>query len=160
MDEYCCGLRGDGYAHLPRAPLLLAKRHAPPRAGLAEWVAKMTNSEFVPCRTMFIAALGDPKALLRAAHARGRARSSRRTTRSRAQASSGSGAADWGLWRIDPGPRGVLLKDFARDLEGGTAPARWAFDADDWWVEEYGRIMEKPEFRCPPAGTSSRATAR
>ena len=38
-------------------------------------------------RTQFIAALGDPKA------------------------SSGRGGAEkWGIWRIDPGPRGVFLK--------------------------------------------------
>ena len=88
------------------------------------------KSEFKPCKTMFIAALGDPAA------------------------SSGSGAKDWGIWRIDPGPRGVYLKDFQRQLGTGKAPAGWTFDKADWWVEEYGRIMESPTFRCRRASTS------
>ena len=89
-------------------------------------LAKMTGSQFKPCQTMFIAALGDP------------------------QASSGSGAGDWGIWRIDPGPPGVYLKDYARDLQpSSVAPAGWTFDEEDWWVEEYGRIMEKPDFPLP-----------
>ena len=83
------------------------------------------KSEFKPCKTMFIAALGDPAA------------------------SSGSGAKDWGIWRIDPGPRGVYLKDFQRQLGSGKAPAGWTFDKADWWVEEYGRIMAKPDFPIP-----------
>ena len=84
------------------------------------------KSEFKPCKTMFIAALGDPAA------------------------SSGSGAKDWGIWRIDPGPRGVYLKDFQRQLGTGKAPAGWTFDKADWWVEDYGRSMEKPDFPMPP----------
>ena len=72
---------------------------------------------------MFIAALGDPTA------------------------SKGTGAGDWGIWRIDPGPPGVQLRDFARDLATGTAPAGWKFDSADWWVEEHGRIMNKPNIR-------------
>jgi len=49
----------------------------------------------------FIAALGDPKS------------------------SSGSGAGQWGLWRDDPGPRGVFLKDYDRRLgaNDNVAPA-------------------------------------
>ncbi len=97
-----------------------------PQAQLGEWLAKIMKSEFKPCKTMFIAALGDPAA------------------------SSGSGAKDWGIWRIDPGPRGVYLKDFQRQLGTGKAPAGWTFDKADWWVEEYGRIMEKPDFPMPP----------
>eukprot|EP00287_Rhodomonas_sp_CCMP768_P008829 CAMPEP_0196738520 /NCGR_PEP_ID=MMETSP1091-20130531/15854_1 /TAXON_ID=302021 /ORGANISM="Rhodomonas sp., Strain CCMP768" /LENGTH=217 /DNA_ID=CAMNT_0042082491 /DNA_START=152 /DNA_END=805 /DNA_ORIENTATION=- len=82
---------------------------------------------FQRIRTQFIAALGDPKA------------------------SSGSGASQWGLWRKDPGPRGVWLRQFA-DLEkaGGVAPAGWKFDRNDWWLEEHGLIMEAPEFPMPP----------
>lgn len=75
----------------------------------------------------FVAALGDP------------------------QASSGNNAQDWGLWRIDPGPRGVRLKHFDElQAAGGIAPARWRFDRNDWWLEEYGRIMEAPEFPLEP----------
>lgn len=75
----------------------------------------------------FIAALGDP------------------------QASAGNNAQDWGLWRVDPGPRGVRLRHFDSLMAaGGVAPAQWRFDRNDWWLEEYGRIMEAPEFPLAP----------
>ena len=45
-------------------------------------------SNFVRVSTQFIAALGNPTA------------------------SSGRGASKWGIWRIDPGPRGVQLRDW------------------------------------------------
>ena len=77
--------------------------------------------------TQFIAALGDP------------------------DASSGSGAQSWGLWRKDPGPRGVWLKNYDQlTTAGGVAPAQWKFDSGDWWLEENGLIMEKPDFPVPP----------
>ena len=74
----------------------------------------------------FIAALGDP------------------------EAKQGSGAQDWGLWRKDPGPRGVWLRDY-KELENKNfqAPAGWKFDPNDWWVEEHGLIMESPQFPVP-----------
>ena len=67
-------------------------------------------------RTQFISALGDPKS------------------------SSGTGAETWGLWREDPGPRGVRLRGGYDKLaaNGGTSPAGWQFDNDDWWLEEHG----------------------
>jgi len=69
----------------------------------------------------FIAALGDPKA------------------------SSGTGAGEWGLWRDDPGPRGVFLRDYNRQLATtSVAPAGWTFQKDDWWLEEHGLIMSTP----------------
>jgi hypothetical protein len=75
----------------------------------------------------FIAALGDPGA------------------------KSGDGAQHWGLWRVDPGPRGVELDDFRRlKAAGGRAPAGWRFDAAEWWLEENGLIMEKPDFPLSP----------
>lgn len=75
----------------------------------------------------FIAALGDPKAR------------------------AGAGADAWGIWRVDPGPRGVRLRDFPRlESAGGIAPAKWTFDSADWWLEEHGLIMEKPSFPLPP----------
>jgi hypothetical protein len=62
------------------------------------------------------------------------------------QAKSGSGANEWGLWRVDPGPRGVRLHQFvALEKNGGVAPAGWKFSPDDWWLEEHGLIMEAPE---------------
>ena len=77
--------------------------------------------------TQFIAALGDP------------------------DASSGRGAQSWGLWTVDPGPRGVWLASFDQlQAAGGAAPAGWKFDATDWWLEEHGLIMEPPVFPIPP----------
>lgn len=60
-------------------------------------------------------------------------------------ASSGSGAETWGLWKKDPGPRGVDLDRIEGvKKRGGVAPAGWKFDDADWYVEEHGLIMEKP----------------
>lgn len=79
-------------------------------------------------RTQFIAALGDPKA------------------------SEGQIAADgsWGIWPVDPGPRGVWLRDYKKEiLKSQTkfqAPAGWTFDPNNWWLEEHGLIMEAPDF--------------
>ena len=65
-------------------------------------------------------------------------------------ANAGSGAQLWGLWRQDPGPRGCMLGDFAQlKASGGVAQAQWKFDNKDWWLEEHGSIMEKPEFPLP-----------
>lgn len=77
--------------------------------------------------TQFIAALGDPNS------------------------STGAGAKEWGVWRKDPGPRGVWLKDYSKELEGSynLAPAGWKFDPQDWWLEEHGLIMEAPQFPIP-----------
>ena len=74
----------------------------------------------------FIAALGDPGA------------------------NSGSGAQSWGLWRVDPGPRGVRLNLYTQLSAAGVAPAQWKFDSNDWWLEEHGLIMEAPDFPVPP----------
>lgn len=89
--------------------------------------ASQSTTIFKRVPLQFIAALGDP------------------------EASSGSGAESWGIWRKDPGPRGVKLKDYEKlAAAGGVAPAKWAFDKNDWWVEENGLIMEQPEFPLPP----------
>jgi len=75
----------------------------------------------------FIAALGDPNA------------------------TSGTGAEEWGIWRVDPGPRGVWLRNFDKLEEAdGVASANWKFDSEDWWLDENGLIMEKPAFPIPP----------
>ncbi len=76
--------------------------------------------------TQYIAALGDPSA------------------------TSGADAGTWGLWAIDPGPRGVWTDDFA-DLmaKDGVAPEGWQFDPASWWLEEHGLIMESPSFPLP-----------
>lgn len=66
-------------------------------------------------------------------------------------ATSGTGAEAWGLWTIDPGPRGVRLENFKQlSATGGVAPAGWSFNADDWWLEENGLIMEPPDFPVQP----------
>ena len=65
-------------------------------------------------------------------------------------ASSGEGAETWGLWRQDPGPRGCSLEGYKQLKATGVAPAQWKYDSKDWWLEEHGLIMEKPEFPLPP----------
>jgi hypothetical protein len=81
--------------------------------------------------TQFIAALGDP-----------------------ASSFSPSGAENWGIWRVDPGPRGVYFADFKNNPNLGKANAKmragWTFDPNDFWIEEYGRVMEKPDFPLSP----------
>jgi hypothetical protein len=66
-------------------------------------------------------------------------------------ASSGTGAEKWGVWDVDPGPRGVWLKNFGELLSsGGIAPSNWTFDPSDWWLDENGLIMEQPRFPLAP----------
>jgi len=85
--------------------------------------AGVDQTKFTPVAPQYIAALGDPAA------------------------KSGNNAQTWGLWRVDPGPRGVPLTRYQRLIEvGGVAPAKWQFDSKDWWLEEHGLIMEKPTF--------------
>jgi hypothetical protein len=84
------------------------------------------ETKFTPVRTQFLAALGD------------------------SGANSGTGAENWGLWRKDPGPRGVDLHDYEQLVADGVAPAQWRFNSADWWLEEHGLIMETPEFSLAP----------
>ncbi len=94
----------------------------------AFWVSLSVQAEttFKRIPTQFIAALADPGA------------------------TSGTGAQTWGLWRIDPGPRGVPIENYAQlQAARGVAPARWTFDTADWWLDEHGLIMEKPDFPLP-----------
>jgi hypothetical protein len=89
--------------------------------------ANKDQPKFKRIPLQFIAALGDPKA------------------------TSGTNAQAWGLWRVDPGPRGVRLGAFEKlQAAGGVAPAKWQFDNADWWLEENGLIMERPEFPIGP----------
>ncbi|EEC47790.1 predicted protein [Phaeodactylum tricornutum CCAP 1055/1] len=74
----------------------------------------------------FVAALGDPNAR------------------------EGMGADQWGIWRDDPGPRGVWLRNFDKlEQADYVAPVGWKFDTADWWLEEHGIIMEAPQFPVP-----------
>ena len=85
------------------------------------------QTKFRRISTQYIAALGDPGA------------------------TSGNGAQSWGLWPLDPGPRGVKLNRYQSLKDaGGVAPARWRFDENNWWLEEHGLIMEQPIFPLPP----------
>ena len=85
------------------------------------------QTKFRRISTQYIAALGNPGA------------------------TSGNGAQLWGLWPLDPGPRGVKLHRFQSLKDaGGVAPARWKFDETDWWLEEHGLIMEQPSVPLPP----------
>lgn len=107
---------------------LAAAAAALSRAGLAQLpgAASAGRAKFRRIPTQFIAALADP------------------------QAHSGNNAQLWGLWRRDPGPRGVRLDRYERLLAtNGVAPAGWQFDARGWWLEEHGLIMEQPEFPVP-----------
>jgi hypothetical protein len=66
-------------------------------------------------------------------------------------ATSGNDAETWGLWAVDPGPRGVWIDDYATLVaNGGVAPDGWQFDAGGWWLEEHGLMMEAPTFPLPP----------
>jgi hypothetical protein len=89
--------------------------------------ASEDQTKFKRIATQYIAALGNPGA------------------------TSGNGAQSWGLWPLDPGPRGVKLNRYhsLKDA-GGVAPARWKFDETDWWLEEHGLIMEQPTIPLPP----------
>lgn len=65
-------------------------------------------------------------------------------------ATSGTGAEHWGLWAVDPGPRGVWTADYPALIENaGLAPEGWQFDSTAWWLEEHGLIMESPSFPLP-----------
>ena len=102
--------------------LLMVAVYAP-----SAFASDEVKSLFRRIPTQFIAALGDPTA------------------------TAGGGAQDWGLWTVDPGPRGVKLKHYDIILaDGGFPPARWQFDENDWWLEENGLIMEQPQFPLPP----------
>jgi len=91
------------------------------------YVAAGSQTKFKRIPTHYIAALGDPGA------------------------TSGTGAQLWGLWPLDPGPRGVKLTRYQSLKDArGVAPARWTFDEADWWLEEHGLIMEQPTFPLPP----------
>lgn len=85
------------------------------------------QTKFKRISTQYIAALGDPGS------------------------TSGNGAQSWGLWPLDPGPRGVKLNRYPSLKDAnGIAPARWKFDETDWWLEEHGLIMEQPTVPLPP----------
>lgn len=102
-------------------------------AGIVTWLSTLAvvpasaEATFARSETQYIAALGD------------------------SGATSGTDAGTWGLWTVDPGPRGVRIRDFSELMaNGGRAPKGWQFDSSGWWLEEHGLIMEAPSFPLPP----------
>lgn len=96
-------------------------------AGQSSQAADTITNGFVRIPVQYIAALGEP------------------------DETSGAGAEKWGHWPVDPGPRGVRLSNYSKLRQAGdVAPAKWKFDSEDWWLEENGLIMEKPDFPLPP----------
>jgi hypothetical protein len=68
-------------------------------------------------------------------------------TTSASKANSGTGAANWGIWKTDPGPRGMMISQYGEvATNNGKTPDGWKLDKQDWWMEEHGLIMPKPEF--------------
>lgn len=109
-------------------PFPLARRAACLAIALlpALGLSALAEARMVRIPTQYIAALGDKGA------------------------TSGEDAQTWGLWPIDPGPRGVWTEDYpALMSRGGRAPAGWRFDPSSWWLEEHGLIMEAPVFPLP-----------
>jgi len=55
-------------------------------------------------------------------------------------------AESWGIWPVDPGPRGVELRDYPKlEKAGGIAPrGKWQFDKNNWWLEEHGLSTQEP----------------
>ncbi|MEE4185240.1 MAG: hypothetical protein V2J12_05695 [Gammaproteobacteria bacterium] len=108
-----------------RLALLLAL--LPLAGGCQPTTTDTDTMQFKRIPLQFIAALGEP------------------------DATAGSGAQNWGVWPVDPGPRGVRLSRFEQlQSAGNVAPAGWPFDPQDWWLEENGLIMESPEFPLAP----------
>ncbi len=90
-------------------------------ATLASPAFAYNANNFKPVPTQFLAALGQPSA------------------------KSGTGAEKWGLWKVDPGPRGVRLSAFEQlKANNNMAPAGWSYEPKQWWLEEHGLIMEEP----------------
>jgi hypothetical protein len=90
-------------------------------------IAQSSQPKFKRIPVQYIAALGD------------------------STANSGNDAQTWGLWKLDPGPRGIYLDDYDKLLANGSvAPTNWTFNNKSWWLEEHGLIMEAPEFPLPP----------
>lgn len=99
----------------------------PIAASLALTTKTHATTTFKPIPTQFLAVLGNPLA------------------------NSGVGAENWGLWTLDPGPRGVRLGNFSQLVANGNmAPAQWKFDASSWWLEEHGLVMEQPDAKVAP----------
>jgi hypothetical protein len=108
--------------------MTVTRRHfiAAGLASIASPAFAYNADNFKPVRTQFLAAIGNPLA------------------------NRGTGAENWGLWTVDPGPRGVRLTALEQlKASGNLAPAGWKFDPASWWLEEHGLVMEPPEPNVP-----------
>lgn len=106
--------------------ILRLLRHILPCLALLAALPAHAEATFLRGDTQYIAALGD------------------------SAATSGTDAASWGFWAVDPGPRGVRSANY-QDLlaNAGKAASGWQFDTAAWWLEEHGLIMEAPDFPLP-----------
>jgi len=86
--------------------------------GLPAYAARSNGYEKVS-PLQFIAATGDP------------------------DASSGSGADSWGIWKTDPGPLGLPMRAYKA---GNTKP--W-LDESDFFLDENAIIMPPPQYPLP-----------
>jgi hypothetical protein len=133
FDRFCHSMENGLGGSESRRSFLVAGAAAAASAALSplafaqsSLAAGESQTRFVRVPTQFIAALGAP------------------------DATAGRNAQSWGLWRQDPGPRGVRLGEYERlSAAGGVAPAGWKFDSGSWWLEEHGLIMEAPDFPIP-----------
>ncbi len=109
-------------SHLHHCAVLVASLFV-----LALPLPAQAETNFKPIPTQFIAALAEPGA------------------------TSGTGAETWGLWRVDPGPRGVRSSRIAELIAAeGVSRSGWTFDMADWWLDENGLLMEHPVYGMPP----------
>jgi hypothetical protein len=107
--------------------LLLVSLTSFPGSLRADQAANTDQTQFRRVSTQYMATLGNP------------------------EASSGTGAQTWGIWRQDPGPRGVWLDNLGQlRAASESTPSSWELDINDWWLDENGLIMEQPEFPVPP----------
>lgn len=65
---------------------------------------------------------------------------------------SGVGAEKWGVWSLDPGPRGIPLDQFDETISSGrkVSPVGWEIDPKVFWLEEHGIWMEAPRYNLQP----------
>ena len=100
------------------------------------------EQQFRRVQTQFIAAAIDP------VHGEGM------------KASSGAGTGDWGIWRVDPGPRGVQLREYDRlESSGGVAPRGWKCDNVQAASQTPPHSLPVTPKRCPLDNAAARERA-
>ena len=94
------------------------------------------ETSFKPVPTQYIAALADPGA------------------------NSGTGAEKWGIWRLDPGPRGVRLGSYDWPPMAAQRPPAGSLTPPTGGWRRTGSSWRSRSFPCRPANIWSPATAR